>query len=411
MATDRIALLEQVGKAAQSGDVDFLRTAVKSMAEALMELEVAAKLSAEPHERTPERIGYRNGHRQRAWDTRAGTIELDIPKLRRGSYFPDWLLEPRRRAERALFAVVAEAYVLGVSTRKVDSLVRTLGIDGISKSEVSRLCSELDRGVKAFRERRLDEHRYPYVWLDAKVEKVREGGRIVAMALLVAIAVNERGEREVLGCDVAASESGAGWTTFLRSLVARGLSGVVLVTSDAHVGLREAIRSTLLGATWQRCRTHTMRDVLAHVPKTAQGLIAAYARTIFLQPDGPSAHAQLGQVVEQLRGRFPTAAEVLLRAEDDVLAYAAVPREHWSKVWSTNPLERLNRELGRRTDVVGIFPNRDALVRLAGALLAEQHDEWLTADRRYLPEGSLTRLLGGIRNPTLGELLKEGAAV
>jgi putative transposase len=411
MAADRIALLEQLGKSAASGDVDFLRSAVKTMAESLMELEVAAKLGADPHERTSERTGYRNGHRGRIWDTRAGTIELDIPKLRRGSYFPDWLLEPRRRAERALFSVVAEAYVLGVSTRKVDSLVRTLGIDGISKSEVSRLCTELDRGVKAFRERRLDEHRYPYLWLDAKVEKVREAGRIVNMALLVAIAVNERGEREVLGLEVSSGESGPAWTGFLRTLVGRGLSGVVLVTSDAHVGLREAIRATLLGATWQRCRTHTMRDVLAHVPKTAQGLIAAYARTIFLQPDGPSAHDQLGQVVDQLQHRFPAAAEVLLRAEDDVLAYVAVPREHWSKVWSTNPLERLNRELARRTDVVGIFPNRDALVRLAGSLLAEQHDEWLTADRRYLPEGSLTRLLGGVPNPTLGELLKEGAAV
>jgi putative transposase len=411
MAADRIALLEQLGKSAASGDVDFLRSAVKTMAESLMELEVAAKLGADPHERTSERTGYRNGHRGRIWDTRAGTIELDIPKLRRGSYFPDWLVEPRRRAERALFSVVAEAYVLGVSTRKVDSLVRTLGIDGISKSEVSRLCTELDRGVKAFRERRLDEHRYPYLWLDAKVEKVREAGRIVNMALLVAIAVNERGEREVLGLEVSSGESGPAWTGFLRTLVGRGLSGVVLVTSDAHVGLREAIRATLLGATWQRCRTHTMRDVLAHVPKTAQGLIAAYARTIFLQPDGPSAHDQLGQVVDQLQRRFPAAAEVLLRAEDDVLAYVAVPREHWSKVWSTNPLERLNRELARRTDVVGIFPNRDALVRLAGSLLAEQHDEWLTADRRYLPEGSLTRLLGGVPNPTLGELLKEGAAV
>jgi transposase-like protein len=340
-----------------------------------------------------------------------GTVELEIPRLRRGSYFPDWLLEPRRRAERALFSVVAEAYVLGVSTRKVDALVRTLGIDGISKSEVSRMCTELDRGVRAFRERRLDEHRYPYLWLDAKFEKVREGGRIVQMALLVAIAVNERGEREVLGCEVGTGETGALWTGFLRSLVSRGLGGVMLVTSDAHVGLREAIRSTLLGATWQRCRTHTMRDVLVHVPKTAQGLIAAYARTIFLQPDGPSARGQLGQVAEQLGGRFPKAAEVLLRAEDDVLAYTSVPREHWSKVWSTNPLERLNRELARRTDVVGIFPNRDALIRLAGALLAEQHDEWLTAPKRYLPQASITRLLGGLPSPTLGELLKEGAAV
>jgi putative transposase len=411
MATDRMALLDEVGKAAQSGDVDFLRMAVKTLAEVLMELEVAAKLGADPHERTPDRVGYRNGHRIRPWDTRAGTIELAIPKVRRGSYFPDWLLEPRRRSERALFAVVAEAYVLGVSTRKVDALVRTLGIDGISKSEVSRLCTELDRGVKAFRERRLDEHRYPYLWLDAKVEKVREAGRIEPMALLIAIAVNEQGEREILGFEVGHGETGALWTGFLRSLVSRGLAGVRLVTSDAHVGLREAIRSTLLGATWQRCRVHLLRDVLAHVPKGAQGLIAAFARTIFAQPDGPSAHRQLGDVVDHLRTRFPKAAETLLAAEDDVLAYATVPREHWSKVWSTNPLERLNREIARRTDVVGIFPNRDALLRLAGALLAEQHDEWLTSDRRYLPVGSIVRVLGGLPNPTLGDLLKEGAAV
>ncbi len=242
MATDRIALLAEVGKAAAGGDVDFLRQSVKTMAEALMELEVAAKLQAAPHERTPDRTGYRNGHRARDWDTRAGTIPLEIPKLRSGSYYPDWLLEPRQRSERALVAVVQEAYVLGVSTRKVDALVRTLGLEGISKSEVSRLCGELDRGVRAFRERRLDEQRYPYLWLDARYEKVRDGGRIVSMAFLVAIAVNERGEREVVGFEVGAAESTALWTAFLRSLVARGLAGVQLVTSDAHVGLREAIR-------------------------------------------------------------------------------------------------------------------------------------------------------------------------
>lgn len=411
MATDRIALLAEVGKAAAGGDVDFLRSAVKTMAEALMELEVAARLGADPHERTPERLGYRNGHRSRDWDTRAGTIELDIPKLRRGSYFPGWLIEPRRRAERALVSVVQEAYVQGVSTRKVDALVRTLGMEGISKSEVSRLCVELDRGVKAFRERRLDEHRYPYIWLDARYEKVREGGRIVSMAFLVAIAVNERGEREVLGCEVGAAESGALWTGFLRSLVARGLAGVVLVASDAHVGLREAIPATLLGATWQRCRVHVLRDMLAHVPKTAQAMVAAFARTIFAQPDATSAHAQLGSVVERLAPSFPKAAQTLLAAEADLLAYLAVPREHWTKVWSTNPLERLNREIARRTDVVGIFPNRESLIRLGGALLAEQHDEWLTADNRYLPQASLTRLMGGTANPTLGELLKGGIAV
>jgi transposase-like protein len=411
MAEDRMTLLEQVGKAAAGGDLDFLRESVKAMANALMELEVSAKLGADPHERTPERRGYRNGHRARDWDTRAGTIELAIPRTRRGSYFPDWLLEPRRRAERALVAVVQEAYVQGVSTRKVDALVRALGMEGISKSQVSRLCAELDRGVKAFRERRLDEHRYPYLWLDARYEKVREGGRIVSMAFCTAIAVNERGEREILGCEAGAAESGALWAGFLRSLVARGLSGVVLVTSDAHSGLREAIASVLLGATWQRCRVHVLRDVLAHVPKDAQAMVAAFSRTVFAQPDAASAHAQLASVCERLAPSFPKAAEVLLAAEEDLLAYTAVPREHWSKVWSTNPLERLNREIARRTDVVGIFPNREALLRLGGSLLAEQHDEWLTADRRYLPQASMQRLLGGGASPTLGDLLKEGIAV
>jgi transposase-like protein len=308
-------------------------------------------------------------------------------------------------------AVIQEAYVQGVSTRKVDALVRAHGMEGISKSEVSRLCGELDRGVRAFRERRLDEHRYPYLWLDARYEKVREGGRIVSMAFCIAIAVNERGEREILGCESGAAESGALWSGFLRSLVARGLSGVVLVTSDAHVGLREAIGATLLGATWQRCRVHVLRDVLAHVPREAQAMVAAFSRTVFAQPDAASAHAQLAAVVERLAPSFPKAARVLLEAETDLLAYTAVPREHWSKVWSTNPLERLNREIARRTDVVGIFPNREALIRLGGALLAEQHDEWLTTERRYLPQVSMTRLLGGGTMPTLGDLLKEGIAV
>jgi putative transposase len=411
MATDRMALLKELANAAAGGDVDFLRRSVKVMAESLMELEVAAKLGADPHERTIARTGYRNGHRLRDWDTRAGSIELAIPRTRRGSYFPSWLLEPRRRAERALVAVVQEAYVQGVSTRKVDALVRALGMEGISKSEVSRLCAELDRSVRAFRERRLDEHRYPYLWLDARYEKVREGGRIVSMAFLTAIAVNERGEREVLGCEAGAAESSALWTTFLRSLVGRGLTGVVLVTSDAHVGLRGAIGSTLLGATWQRCRVHVLRDVLAHVPSGGQAMVAAFCRTIFAQPDAAAAHEQLGQVAARLARSFPKAAETLLAAEVDVLAFTAVPREHWTKVWSTNPLERLNRELARRTDVVGIFPNRDALLRLGGALLAEQHDEWLTDPRRYLPQASMTRLLGGAPMLTLGDLLKEGVAV
>jgi transposase-like protein len=406
-----MALLDQLGRAAAGGDLDFLRQSVKTMAEALMELEVAAKLGADPHQRTAERTGYRNGHRSRDWDTRAGTIELAIPRTRRGSYFPDWLLEPRRRSERALVAVVQEAYVHGVSTRKVDALVRALGMEGISKSEVSRLCTELDRSVRAFRERRLDEHRYPYLWLDARYEKVREGGRIVSMAFLTAIAVNERGEREVLGCDAGAAETTALWTGFLRSLVARGLAGVVLVVSDAHAGLRDAIAATILGASWQRCRVHLMRDVLAHVPSSGQAMVAAFCRTIFAQPDAAATHEQLGAVAARLAQSFPKAAQTLLAAETDLLAYTTVPFEHWSKVWSTNPIERLNRELARRTDVVGIFPNRDALLRLGGALLAEQHDEWLTDQRRYLPQASITKLLGGAPLLTLGDLLKEGVAV
>ena len=327
MATDRMTLLEQVGKAAHNGDVDFLRQAVKTMAEALMELEVAAKLGADPHERTAERTGYRNGRRRRDWDTRAGTIELEIPRVRRGSYFPDWLLEPRRRSERALYAVVAEAYVLGVSTRKVDALVRTLGIDGISKSEVSRLCSELDRSVRAFRERRLDEHRYPYVWLDAKVEKVREGGRILQMAILVAIAVNERGEREILGCEVGTGETGAVWTGFLRSLVARGLHGVRLVISDNHAGLVKAIDEQLLGAAWQRSSVPDPHHARRPRARAQDG--AGHGRGVCPDDLGPARRRlgarAAGRIAEHLASSFPKAAQTLLAAEEDVLAYTAMP--------------------------------------------------------------------------------------
>jgi transposase-like protein len=286
-----------------------------------------------------------------------------------------------------------------------------MGASGVSKSEVSRLVGELDVDLAAFRERRLDEVRYPYLWLDAQYEKVRDGGRIVNAAFLVAIAANERGEREVLGCTVAAAESEASWTAFLRSLVARGLAGVRLVTSDAHLGIRAAVGATLDGAAWQRCRVHLLRDLLTHVPRHASAMVAAFVRTIFAQPDEAAARAQLRQVAERLATSFPKAAEILLTAEDDVLAYVACPREHWTKIWSTNPLERLNRELARRNDVVGIFPNREALLRLGTALLAEQHDEWLTMGKRYLTRASLTRLIGGVPATTLGDLLKEGVAV
>jgi transposase-like protein len=411
MTDTRIALLSRLETAASSREPDVLREALSWAIEELMEADVTERLGAAPHERTPDRTGQRNGHRIRDFDSRVGSLELAIPKLRTGTYFPDWLLEPRRRAERALVAVIQESYVKGVSTRKVDALVRAMGASGVSKSEVSRLVGELDADLRAFRERRLDETRYPYLWLDAQYEKVRDGGRIVNAAFLVAIAVNERGEREVLGCSVAAAESEASWTAFLRSLVARGLGGVRLVISDAHLGVKAAIAATVDGAGWQRCRVHLLRDLLTHVPRHSSAMVAAFVRTIFAQPDDASARAQLHAVADRLETSFPKAAAVLRGAEDDVLAYLACPREHWTKIWSTNPLERLNRELARRNEVVGIFPNRDALLRLGTALLAEQHDEWLTMGRRYLPQHTITRLLGGVPGTTLSERLKEGMAV
>jgi putative transposase len=411
MTDQRMALLARLEQAAGSTEPDVVREALRWAIEELMEADVTERLGAGPHERTPDRVGQRNGHRPRLFDSRAGALELAIPRTRTGSYFPDWLLEPRRRAERALVAVIQEAYVKGVSTRKVDDLVRALGATGVSKSEVSRLVGELDADLAAFRERRLDEARYPYLWLDAQYEKVRDGGRIVNAAFLIAIAANERGEREVLGCAVASAESEASWTAFLRSLVARGLTGVRLVISDAHLGIRAAVASTLDGAAWQRCRVHLLRDLLTHVPRHASAMVAAFVRTIFAQPDEAAARAQLRSVAERLTTSFPKAAEILLAAEDDVLAYLACPREHWTKVWSTNPLERVNRELARRNDVVGIFPNREALLRLGTALLAEQHDEWLTMGKRYLTQGSVTRLFGGVPGTTLSDLLKEGMAV
>lgn len=403
MTDFRIALDELLRKTGVD-DLDFLREGVRVLSQALMELEVSQKIRAERHERSADRVTYRNGYRERTWDTRVGTIDLRIPKLRQGAYFPS-LLEPRRRAEKALLAVVQEAYVLGVSTRKVDELVQALGMTGISKSEVSRLCAELDETIEAFRNRPL-ESRYPYLWLDAKYVKVREGGRVVNMALVIAVGVRETGEREVLGLDVGLSEDGAFWTAFLRHLVARGLRGVLLVTSDAHEGLKGAIQAVLGGASWQRCRVHFMRNLLAQVPKSAQEMVAALVRTIFVQPDQPAARVQLAKVAENLQTRFPRAALLLQDAEDDILAYMAFPREHWRQLHSTNPLERLNREISRRTDVVGIFPNREALIRLAGAVLQEQHDEWTAATKRYFSQESMAKLRPGPRheNETIGVL-------
>ncbi len=318
-----------------------------------------------------------------------GDIELQVPRVRDGSFFPS-LLEPRRRAERALVSVVQEAYVQGVSTRRVDDLVQALGMQGISKSQVSRMCAELDKEVESFRTRKLTGP-YPYVWLDGTFAKVRDNGRVVSQAIVIAIGVTASGEREVLGLDVGPSESGAFWLAFLRRLVARGLSGVRLVISDAHSGLKKAIASILQGAVWQRCRVHLVRDALALVPKNAQQMVAATIRTVFVQPDAASARTSWRTVGESFRGRFPRLTAMLMEAEDDVLAYANFPTAHWHQVWSNNPLERLNKEVKRRTDVVGIFPNPAAVVRLVGSVLAEQHEEWQVA-RRYFSAESLAEL-------------------
>jgi len=387
----RIGLSELLRKAMIEHDAGFLKEGVRVLSQALMELEVEEHVGAGRHERSAERTGHRNGYRERAWDTRVGTVELKVPRVRDASYFP-WLLEPRRRAERALSAVVQEAYVHGVSTRKVDELVKALGMAGISKSQVSRLCEELDEEVARFRERPLDGP-YPYVWVDATYLKARQDGRVASVAVVIAVGVNGRsGEREVLGLDVGPSEDGAFWTSFLRSLVSRGLSGVRLVTSDAHRGLKGAIEAVLVDASWQRCRVHFMRNALSLVPKAAQQMVGATIRTVFAQPDARSACEQWRRVADGFRPRFPRLSELMDEAEEDVLSYAAFPAEHWHKVWSNNPLERLNKEVKRRTDVVGIFPNEAAVIRLVGAVLSEQHDEWQVVGKRYLSAGSLTKL-------------------
>jgi len=391
MAEERIDLFEGLHKAVESAAPDLLRELLQAMVVTLMGAEVDALCGAGYGERSPERVNARNGYRPRPWDTRVGTIDLALPKLRQGTYFPVWLLEPRRRAERALVAVVAESYMLGVSTRKVEDLVQTLGITRLSKSQVSELAKSLDPLVASFWERPLDGRPYSYVWLDALALRCREGGRTVHVAALVAVGVNADGKREVLGLDVVTAEDGAAWLAFMRGLVARGLSGVKLASSDAHPGLVDAIAATLPGAAWQRCRTHFMRNLLTKVPKSAQSLVATLVRTIFAQPDAELTRAQHARVVEQLAPRWPDAARLLADAVEDLLAFTAFPKEHWRQIWSNNPQERLNRELRRRTDVVGIFPNRDAVVRLVGAVLAEQHDEWQVS-RRYLSTESLAKL-------------------
>ncbi|WP_106402823.1 IS256 family transposase [Actinocorallia populi] len=379
-------LVEQIG----AGEPDLLRAMVQTMANALMSAEADAVCGAGYGERSNERVNSRNGYRPREWDTRAGTVELAIPKLRSGSYFPEWLLDRRRRAEQALVSVVATAYLLGVSTRRVDKLVEQLGIKGISKSQVSELAKSLDVQVEAFRSQPLDAGPYTFVWVDALTQKAREGGRIVNVHVLVATAVNADGRREVLGCEVTSGEDGAGWLAFLRGLVARGLAGVQLVVSDAHRGLVDAIAATLPGASWQRCRTHYLRNLLTKVPKSSQPWVATLVRTVFDQPDAAEVTAAHARAVLALEAKHPAAAEHLDQAAADLLAFAAFPREIWKQIWSNNPQERLNKEIRRRTDVVGIFPDRASIIRLIGAVLMEQTDEWTEA-RRYMGPEILTK--------------------
>jgi transposase-like protein len=392
-----------VGKLLEEQDGDVLREGIRVLSQALMETEVAGLIGAERHERNGDRTAYRNGYRTRTWDTRVGAIELAIPKVRPGTYFPS-LLQPRRRAEHALLAVVQEAYVHGVSTRKVDDLMKALGLDGVSKSEVSRICGALDTVVAAFRTRSLlGEHRY--LWVDATYHKVRVDGRVISQATVVAIGVTNEGDRQVLGVDVGPSEDRAFWTAFLRSLVKRGLKGVRLVISDAHEGLKQAISTVLLGSTWQRCRVHFMRKLLATVPQGAREAIAAIVRTIFAQPDHASAMTQLRKVADGLRTRFPRTAVVLEEAAEDILAYRHLPVEHQRQLHSPNPLERLNKEIKRRSNVVGIFPNPAAVIRLVGAILLEQDDEWAVAERRYFSAESMKLPTTPLLSTTTQEIL------
>jgi putative transposase len=370
---------------------DVIREAVKAVAAEMMEIEVSELIGAERGERRPEdRATHRNGYRPRRWDTRAGEVELQIPKIRQGSYFPSFL-EPRKRGEQALLAVVQQAYVCGVSTRRVDQLVESLGLR-ISRSEVSRVCAALDEHVDAFRTRPL-EGRYPYLFLDAKVEKVRDGGRVVNKALVIAHGVHETGRREILSIDVGEAETEAFWTDFLRGLVARGLVGVQIAISDAHAGLKAAI-NRVLGCAWQRCTVHFLRDCLGHARKDQHGLLAALIRPIFNADSLAQARDRLSEAVAHLDGRLSKVATMLADAEPDILGFYAFPAAHWRKLRSTNPLERFNKEIGRRTDVVGIFPDDRALVRLAGMLCIEQNDEWLVG-RGYLSAESMSLVFTG----------------
>ena len=387
-------------KQLECDDNDLLREMIRSFAEGLMSAEADVVCGAGYGEVSPDRVNRRNGYRTRRWDTRTGSIDLRIPKLRTGSYFPEWLLDARRRSERAFIQVVSEAYVRGVSTRRVEGLVETLGIASLSKSQVSELAKDLDSMVDEFRHRPLDGGPYTYVWADALTQKVREGGRVVNVAALVATGVNADGQREILGVDITTTEDGAGWQAFFRSLVARGLSGVQLVVSDDHPGLVDAIASTLPGTSWQRCRTHYLRNLLTKVPKSAEAMVATMVRSIFAQPSAKEVWAQHRRVIDHLADMGLTdAAEHLDAAAAEILVFTGFPKAHWRQIWSTNPQERLNKEIRRRTNVVGIFPNRPSVIRLVGALLAEQNDEWAIS-RRYMSLDSLNQArIRALENP------------
>jgi len=385
--------LSELLAALKAGEMtDTVRASLEWILQQLIEAEATAVIGAGPHERTDSRVTQRNGHRPKLVSTAAGDVELAIPKLREGSFFPS-LLERRRRIDRALFAVVMEAYVHGVSTRKVDDLVKALGVgSGISKSEVSRICAELDRDLDAFRNRRLDHVGFPYVFADATYLKGRVRGRVVSRAVVVATGVTSAGDREVLGVEVGDSEDQAFWAAFLKGLRSRGLSGVQLVISDHHLGLKAAIESVFIGAAWQRCRVHFMRNLLARVPKGSAEMVAAAVRTVFAQPDADHVRSQLDEVTRMLHSQFPDVAAMLTDTTEDLLAFCAFPQAHWRKIWSTNPLERLNAEIKRRTKVVGIFPNDAAISRLVTAVVVETHDEWAVAERRYLSEETMAKL-------------------
>ena len=373
-------LEEQLGQASP----DLLRELLQTFVNTLLSADADAVCGAEYGARTPERVNQRNGYRHRDFDTRAGTLDVAIPKLRQGSYFPEWLLERRTRAEKALTSVVATCYLLGVSTRRMNKLVQSLGITGLSRSQVSVMSAELDAQVEDFRTRRLEEAGpFTFVAADALVLKVREGGRVVPVHALVATGINADGHREILGIQVTSSEDGAGWLGFFRDLTARGLSGVRLVTSDAHAGLVAAVAATLPGAAWQRCRTHYAANLMAITPKSSWGWVKALLHSVYDQPDAEAVHAQFDRILDALSEKLPAVAEHLENARPDILAFTAFPQEIWRQIWSNNPNERLNREIRRRTDVVGIFPDRPSIIRLVGAVLAEQHDEWAEG-RRYL---------------------------